>query len=95
MDIDLILGKLNKILSPNLLQTNDFISAYTDYASGPFFILRNNEQMNLLFTQVPEFKEIFSNSKYCGFDEHIIKKRNIGFSLRKGFYFVMFILVSY
>ena len=56
MDIDLIFGQLNKIISPGLFQNYDIISGYTDYASGPFCILRNNEFVNTLYSIVPEYQ---------------------------------------
>ena len=92
IDIDLILSKLDEIILSDTLQQYDIICGYTDFASGPFCILRNNPLVNNLYSQAFNYKKIFSDPKHYSFDEHIVKESNKKISTRKGLYFLLFLI---
>lgn len=67
-DIDVIFGRLEKFITPDLLLKNDRV-----FGLGHLSLVRNSPLANLVFAMPGStftWKSIFSNSKNIGFDEH-------------------------
>lgn len=90
-DIDLFYGELFPAEVCPLLQTYDVLSFYKDFVSGPFCIYRNRSDINLLFMQIRNYSLAFENPDYIGFDEHIIRNKNRGITIRKILLLLQFI----
>lgn len=68
-DIDLVYGNIREFMTEELLNNYDVLSSRHDYITGSFALFRNNEQINSLFLESRDYKQVFSNSiNYC-FDE--------------------------
>jgi hypothetical protein len=68
-DLDLILGNIRGFLTDDLLDQFDFINVRHDYTTGCFALYKNKEQMNTFFKRSKDYKMVFTNHKYVGFDE--------------------------
>ncbi len=68
-DTDIILGRLNKFLTDELLANHDFISVRKEFPSGFFAIYRNEEFVNNLFSQSESYKEQFLKDYNALFEE--------------------------
>jgi hypothetical protein len=90
-DMDLILGKIEQFQPTDKILNYDIISTYKGFLSGPFCLYRNTEKLKRLFTVHPDYKSIFQDPNYLGFDENIQRSSISGYSLRKIFYFFQFI----
>ncbi len=68
-DIDLVYGNIRKFMTPEILFDHDVISCRHDYTAGCFCLYKNNLQINTLFMQSRDYKQVLeSESDYC-FDE--------------------------
>lgn len=90
-DIDLFYGNLIEAGLYKQLEENDVVSLYPGFASGPLCFYRNREDINELFRQVKAYKTRLESSAYQGFDEHIVRKENIGVSIRKVWFALRFL----
>lgn len=67
-DSDIILGKLNHFITPDILRSYDKICTY-----GSFFLIRNNEACNKLYKvktkNSRDYEVVFCDKRSCIFDE--------------------------
>lgn len=68
-DIDLVYGDIRKFITNNLLRRYDVISCREKWISGALSLFRNNEVINSLFLTSGDYKKVFTDNKYYGFDE--------------------------
>ena len=68
-DIDIVYGNIRGFMTDELLNNYDIISSRHDYITGTFCLFKNNQQMNTLFVQSKDYKQVFSNSEHYCFDE--------------------------
>ena len=68
-DIDLIFGDIRSFMSAEILEQYDVISVLPEYLSGAFALFKNTKQVNSLFEQSIDYREILTNDQYQGFDE--------------------------
>lgn len=68
-DIDVVYGDIRNFMTDEILNTYDVISSRHDYITGTFCLFRNNAQMNTLFMQSKDYKNVFSNPQHFCFDE--------------------------
>lgn len=68
-DIDLVYGNIRDFMTEEILNSYDIISSRHDYITGSFCLFKNNEQMNSLFMQSKDYREVFSSSNHFCFDE--------------------------
>ena len=69
LDIDLILGDINKFINQELLKKYDIISARKYWLSGSFALFKNVEKVNHLFENSTDWVEVFSSDKLYRFSE--------------------------
>ncbi len=68
-DTDIILGKLDKFITNELLSNHDFISVREKYPSGFFALYRNTESVNNLFRASESYKDQFLVERNTLFEE--------------------------
>jgi len=68
-DLDVVYGNIRSFMTEEVLNNYDIISSRHDYITGTFCLFRNNQQMNTLFMQSNDYKQVFSNSEHFCFDE--------------------------
>lgn len=68
-DFDTVLGNLDKYIPEKLLSSCDLFSNDPDAVNGIFSLYRNNDFVNNLFKECPEWIEIFRDEKFCAFEE--------------------------
>ena len=74
-DNDLILGKIQDFLTPEIMERYDVISTYKGFMSGPFSLYRNNLYINNLYSHSSDYLQIFNSPGECvGYDENIGQK---------------------
>ncbi|RYZ75091.1 MAG: hypothetical protein EOP91_00085 [Lysobacteraceae bacterium] len=68
-DLDMVFGRLDGFITDEILENNDKI-----FSVGHLTLYRNSDEANLMFKRPHEaldWKEIMSDPKHRGFDEHI------------------------
>jgi len=68
-DIDVVYGNIRNFMTEEILANYDIISSRHDYITGTFCLFRNNEQMNTLFMQSKDYKQVLSSPDHFCFDE--------------------------
>jgi len=68
-DIDIVYGNIRSFMTDDVLSTYDVVSSRHDYITGSFCLFRNNEQMNTLFMQSRDYRQVFSSYNHFCFDE--------------------------
>jgi hypothetical protein len=68
-DLDIVYGSIRDFMTEEVLENHDVINTRHDYIMGTFCLFSNIELTNTLFMQSRDYKHIFSNSEYLGFDE--------------------------
>ncbi len=68
-DPDVILGRLKGFITNKMIDKYDVITMRHDYLVGCMTLYKNAEKVNLLFTQGKDYKKIFAEPGYYGFDE--------------------------
>lgn len=68
-DIDMVYGDIRGFMTEDLLDTYDLISAHQNFVTGTFCLYRNNQLNKNLFAESKDYKTIFLNPEYLGFDE--------------------------
>lgn len=68
-DIDVVYGNIRNFMTDEVLNYYDIISSRHDYITGTFCLFRNNEQMNTLFMESRDYKQVLSKSEHFCFDE--------------------------
>jgi hypothetical protein len=91
-DIDLLFSSKMQDFVLSNMKKFDVLLGYKDFASGPFALFRNIEDVNRIFTQATNYKMKLASPSWYGFDEHIIKPENVGFSFKKMIYLLLFIM---
>lgn len=91
-DVDLLFNSKMQEVVLHKLERYDILMGYKDFASGPFALFRNSKEINLIFTKIDDYEMILSSPSWYGFDEHIIKSENVGFSIKKIFHFLIFLM---
>lgn len=82
-DMDIVYGDLRKFLTDRILDQNDKI-----YGLGHFSLYRNTPSINSLYRKVPcpSYKQVFSFSEGCAFDEYYGIARYFDETLHNRFY---------
>ena len=94
-DVDIIYGDISAYLKPILQSNPDVISFYNGFMSGPLSIYKNSIKTNSIYKEISDYKSKL-NQPYClGLDEHIIKKSNKGFSIKKIYLVASFFLKNF
>ncbi len=68
-DIDVVYGNIRNFMTEELLSAYDVISSRHDYITGTFCLFRNTPDMNRLFMQSRDYREVFSHAEHYCFDE--------------------------
>jgi len=68
-DMDIIWGDIRKFITDDVLEHYDIISSRKDAISGHFNLFRNSPELNVLYKQVPQYRELFEAPKFMWFDE--------------------------
>ncbi|MBZ4042606.1 DUF6625 family protein [Flavobacterium hibisci] len=68
-DIDMVYGDIRGFIDSETLNEYDLISASEYFVTGTFCLYRNNDFVKKLFMESKDYKNVFSNPKYLGFDE--------------------------
>ena len=68
-DVDLLYGDAKAFLVPLMQEGLDVISNRREILSGSLALLRNNEDMKMLATHIPEWKERLQSPKHENLDE--------------------------
>ena len=68
-DIDVIYGRIREFMTPEMLNTYDVVSVRNDYITACCMLFRNKSYINSLFEKSKDYKMVFTNSRYFGFDE--------------------------
>jgi hypothetical protein len=82
-DIDMVYGNIRGFMTPEVLDNHDIISAHHNFITGTFCLYRNNDQMRNLFMESRDYKRVFSDPEYLGFDEcdHLFYELEAGASI--------------
>ncbi len=68
-DVDIIYGDIKKFITKDILENYEIISSSARGPIGHFCLYKNNNRINNLFKNSDEYKNIFSDKRYLGFDE--------------------------
>lgn len=68
-DIDMIYGDIGSFITDDLLAANDVISARAPYLTGFFFLFRNEDRLNSLYTQSADYKWVLESEQHFSFTE--------------------------
>jgi hypothetical protein len=68
-DIDMMYGNIRNFMTEELLDNCDVISSRHDYMAGTFCLFKNTLQMNTLFMQSKDYKQVLSSPDHFCFDE--------------------------
>lgn len=68
-DIDLVYGDIRYFLTEDILDQFDIVNSRHDYTTGAFCLFKNNKQINTLFMQSKDYKQILSSYEHFCFDE--------------------------
>lgn len=71
-DMDIIWGDIRKFITNEILESFDIISSRKGAISGHFNLFRNNSSLNNLYKDVPNYKQLFEESKLRRFDEIVL-----------------------
>ncbi|CAI2767446.1 conserved protein of unknown function [Flavobacterium collinsii] len=67
-DIDIVFGSIRTFF-PDIILKYDIISSRPQYITGSFCLFRNKEYINRLFMKSKDYKKVFTNPEYFGFEE--------------------------
>ena len=73
-DMDIIWGDIRKFITNEILEDYDIISSRKKEVSGHFNLFKNQFEINKMYEQVPNYKQLFSLKKGVFFDEHHFSK---------------------
>ncbi|QDW21027.1 DUF6625 family protein [Flavobacterium sp. KBS0721] len=68
-DIDMVYGNIREFISSDVLNEYDIINASKNFITGTFCLYRNNDFIKTLFMESRDYKKVFTESNYLGFDE--------------------------
>ena len=68
-DIDVIFGNTSEVLTAEVLENYDVISAHSQYLSGPFSLFRNTKEVNELYSKSADAELVMTRPAYSKFDE--------------------------
>jgi hypothetical protein len=71
-DMDIIWGNIRAFMTPEILHTYDIISSRKENISGHFNLFRNTLELNQLYKQVPNYKNLFEQERFMWFDEQVL-----------------------
>jgi len=69
VDFDVVFGDVSKFVPDDMLMNLDVYSGHNEYVNGCFSLYRNCTEVNKLFMQCPEWKEIMTDPKPSGWIE--------------------------
>jgi uncharacterized protein DUF6625 len=68
-DIDLVFGNIRSLITADILNRHDIVTAKKGYIAGFFSLFRNTEKINNIFKKSKDYKKVFQEPvDYC-FDE--------------------------
>ena len=68
-DLDLIYGKFSNYFTKCVFTNYDVISNHADFVSGHLCLLKNTPSIREMFLRGGNYREVFTNPDYVGFDE--------------------------
>lgn len=68
-DFDIVCGRLDNYATEEVLGECDIFSTEPNMVNGIFSLYRNDENVNNLFKKWHRWREIFTEERYCAFDE--------------------------
>lgn len=71
-DMDIIWGDIRKFMSDEVLNNFDIISSRKEAISGHFNLFRNNSKLNMLYKQLPDYKQLFEVPEFKWTDEVVL-----------------------
>ena len=95
-DADVIWGDIRKFITDDILSNNDIISSRKDTLSGHFSLFRNISKLNVLYKNIPDYKELFGNAKLMRMDEEcltdFLKENTTDYGLKNRIYWPTILL---
>lgn len=73
-DMDIVWGDIRKFITEDILNEYDIISSRKENISGHFNLFRNTEQVNSLYKQLPNYKDLFELPEFKWTDEVVLSK---------------------
>ncbi|QLC64861.1 hypothetical protein LPB248_00770 [Flavobacterium sp. LPB0248] len=82
-DIDMVYGDIRGFITDELLENYDIINTRHDFITGTFCLYRNNEKMNMLFTESRDYKHVFTQEQHFSFVEcnFLYHELSMGYSI--------------
>ncbi len=68
-DMDIIYGNIKHIVTDEMLDTYDVISARQEYLTGCFTLFRNDQRVSDLYQKSKDWQKVFQDPDYYNFDE--------------------------
>ncbi|MBZ4042607.1 DUF6625 family protein [Flavobacterium hibisci] len=68
-DIDVVYGRIREFMNEQMLDSYDVICVRNDYITACCMLFRNTNYINSLFEKSKDYKKVFTNLRYFGFDE--------------------------
>jgi hypothetical protein len=73
-DMDIIWGDIRKFMTEEVLTTYDIISSRKENISGHFTLIKNKQDLNLLYRSVPEYNDFLKKEKLMRCDEELFSR---------------------
>lgn len=94
-DLDLVYGDLRKVYTEDYIGKYDLISNHGTRVSGHLCLIRNTEQMNLIFKEIPHWQQRFSDNAHQAIDERafsrlFVKHKNFPAFIRKPLTWILY-----
>lgn len=71
-DMDIVWGDIRKFITEDILKVYDIISSRKENISGHFNLFRNTQQINSLYKQLPNYKDLFEAPEFKWTDEVVL-----------------------
>ena len=68
-DLDVVYGRVHRWVTDEFLDGLDIHSNHVDYIAGPWSLYRNRPEVNVLFTEHPDWREILEQPDVTGWVE--------------------------
>lgn len=70
-DLDLVFGNIPLVINNDILNRYDIVASHANFIPGHFCLLKNTFKIRNLYMDGANFKKIFKNQNYQGFDEQL------------------------
>jgi hypothetical protein len=68
-DIDLVFGNIRSLITTDILNRYEVVTARREYIAGFFSLFRNNKKINTLFKRSKDYRKAFQDPAFYDFDE--------------------------